>query len=136
MFCWGNPNLLDFNWVSCFLCFKYFIFVLVFILKIPFFSLMEQFSIPNVYLYLICESKLIVVKYFMYLMLIVYLIFSKFENGLSNWDTIDLLTDWCLWKCLFSWHFFFLLAYALICGGWVYDSVICGWDYKVSKLTL
>ena len=35
------------------------------------------------------------------------------------------MKDWCQWKCLFSWHFFFLLAYALICGGWAYDGVIC-----------
>ena len=39
---------------------------------------------------------------------------------------IDLMKDWCQWKFLFSWHFFFfLLAYSLICGGWAYDGVIC-----------
>ena len=47
-------------------------------------------SLENLPLLLIHESKHIVVKYYMYLMLIVYWIFI---NGLSNWNSI-LLTSW------------------------------------------
>ena len=79
-------------------------------------------SLENLPLLLIHESKHIVVKYYMYLMLIVYWIFI---NGLSNWNSI-LLTSWKIGvsgnACFLG---IFLLDYALICGGWVYDGVIC-----------
>ena len=79
-------------------------------------------SLENLPLLLIHESKHIVVKYYMYLMLIVYWIFI---NGLSNWNSI-LLTSWKIGvsgnACFLG---IFLLDYALIRGGWVYDGVIC-----------
>ena len=91
---------------------------------LPPLGLALSLSLEYIPLLLFRESKHIVVKYYMYLTLIVYWIFV---NGLSNWNSI-LLTSWKIGvsgNACFLGIFFFLLAYALICGGWVYDGVIC-----------
>ena len=92
---------------------------------LPPLGLALSLSLEYIPLLLFRESKHIVVKYYMYLTLIVYWIFV---NGLSNWNSI-LLTSWKIGvsgnSCFLGIFFFFLLAYSLICGGWAYDGVIC-----------
>ena len=84
-------------------------------------------SLENLPLLLIHESKHIVVKYYMYLMLIVYWIFI---NGLSNWNSI-LLTSWKIGvsgnACFLGIFFFFCwLMLSFVVGGYMMVSFVLG----------